>query len=72
MRIRTDYGVWKKSYVILNVHVDHMLLLGSAEGIRNLPLTLEEVFEMKWSNVEDTVFVGLHIRRRKGEKSLLI
>ena len=72
MRIRTDYGVWKKSYVILNVHVDDMLLLGSAEGIRNLQLTLEEVFEMKWSNVEDTVFVGLHIRRRKVEKSLLI
>ena len=72
LRIRTDYGVWRKSDVILIVHVDDMLLLGLVEGIRLLPMTLSEVFEMKWSGMDDTIFVGLHIRRKRENKVLFI
>ena len=71
-RIRADYGVWRKSDVILIVHVDDMLLLGSVQGIHLLQKTLREVFEMKWSAMDDTIFVGLHIRRRRDKRILLI
>ena len=71
-RIRRDYDVWRKLDVILIVHVDDMLLLGSVEGIRLLQMTLSEVFEMKWSDMDDTIFVGLHIRRRRDQRILLI
>lgn len=58
--------------MVLIVHVDDMVQLRTAESIRQLQETLCDFFEMKWTSMNDTVFVGLHIRRIRERKIILV
>ena len=67
-RVRADYGIWTNREtlheVILIVHVDDMLVMGTKSGIYGLKSVLSECFEMKWMGpLQDSLFVGVHLRR---------
>ena len=67
IRVHADYGVWTKRQnereVILIVHVDDMLVLGTKIGIEELKMLLNASFEMKWMGpLQDSLFVGVRIR----------
>ena len=72
-RVMADYGVWVQGTdVILLVYVDDMLLLGTQSATLQLKSDLSSVFHMKWSTIEDTVFIGLPIRRLRSKKLILL
>ena len=72
-RIVADYGVWVKgSDVVLLVYVDDMLLLGTKSASLQPKSVLSSVFHMKWSTIDDTVFIGLRIHRFRDKKLILL
>lgn len=72
-RVMADYRVWvKDAEVILLVYVDVMLLLGTKIATIQLKSELSNVFRMQWSTIEDTVFIGLRIRRFRSKKLILL
>ena len=74
MRIKADYEVWiMQKTVVLIVHVDDIFIFGTVDGKNKLKGDLEEVFVMKWlGSLDDTVFVGLRIRRIRELHIILI